>query len=334
MCPVLQSPMKESVIERRRILAVLGLTVATAVWGGGYVATDIALAGLTPMRIMAVRFLIGAVAMALIAVRELPSATRREIGAGVCMGVALFCAFAFQTFGLQYTTASKNAFLTALNVVMVPFIAFVALRKRIGWQGIVGAVMSVVGVAVLSLDGDLGLGLGDGLTLLGAAGFAFQIFLTGLFVRRYRATVLNCVQMATACALSFAVMLASGQTGFVAPASSWRAVIYLGLVSTTFCYLLQTACQRYVDETKSAIILSLESVFGTLFSIALLHEVVTGRMVAGCAIILMAVLVSNMAGAGDAAVNDGAPGNGVAESGVADAQHAADAQGAAAANRP
>lgn len=78
---------------------------------------------------------------------------------------------------------------------MVPFIAFLVLRKRVGWRGVLGACLSVVGVAVLSLNGNMTLGLGDALSLLCAVGFAFQIFFTGLFVQRYRATVLNCVQM-------------------------------------------------------------------------------------------------------------------------------------------
>jgi drug/metabolite transporter (DMT)-like permease len=71
-------------------------------------------------------------------------------------------------------------------------------------------------------------------------------------------------------------------------------MLYLGVVSTTICYLLQTACQKYIDETKAAIILSMESVFGTIFSILILHEVVTVRMVIGCAVILAAVIISNM----------------------------------------
>ena len=78
-------------------------------------------------------------------------------------------------------------------------------------------------------------------------------------------------------------------------AQGWLSVLYLGVVSTTICYLLQTACQQYVDETKAAIILSMESVFGTFFSILILHEQVTPRMAAGCVMILAAVIVSNLA---------------------------------------
>ena len=175
----------------KRGMAIAGLIVVTAIWGGGFVASDIALNSLTPMQIMAIRFLLGAVLMSLISVREFRNINIKEIGAGVLMGIALFAAFALQIIGLQYTTPSKNAFLTALNVVMVPFIAFLVLRKRIGWRGVLGACLSVVGVAVLSLNGNMTLGLGDALSLLCAVGFAFQIFFTGLFVQRYRATILN-----------------------------------------------------------------------------------------------------------------------------------------------
>ena len=283
----------------RRGLSIAGLMLVTAIWGGGFVASDVALDSLTPMQIMAVRFLLGAVLMTLISVRDLRGVHVREIGAGVLMGVALFAGFALQIVGLQYTTPSKNAFLTALNVVMVPFIAFLILRKKIGWRGVLGACLSVVGVAVLSLNGDMTLGLGDALSLLCAVGFAFQIFFTAIFVQRYRATVLNCVQMVTAFVLSLVAMVAMGETHLTPTASGWWSVLYLGVVSTTICYLLQTACQQYVDETKAAIILSMESVFGTLFSIILLHEVVTPRMIAGCAIILVAVVISNLATEGE-----------------------------------
>ncbi len=129
-------------------------------------------------------------------------------------------------------------------------------------------------------------GPGDGLTLICAVGFAFQIFLTSIFVKKYRASVLNFVQMCTAAVLSLVFMAASGQVQFQVTAKGWGSVLYLGIISTTICYLLQTACQKYVDETKAAIILSMESVFGTLFSVIILHESITLRMILGCVIIL------------------------------------------------
>ena len=167
-----------------------------------------------------------------------------EIKAGILMGIALFAAFALQIVGLQYTTPSKNAFLTALNVVIVPFIAFLILKKKISPKGILGAVMSVIGVALLSLKGDFSLGLGDGLTLLCAVGFAFQIFFTSEFVKKYRAEVLNFVQMATSFILSLISLFIFQETEFQVTGEGWLGVLYLGVVSTTICYLIQTLCQN------------------------------------------------------------------------------------------
>lgn len=278
----------------KKWLSIGGLILVTVIWGGGFVASDIALGSMKPFQIMAVRFLLASVLMGLMSIKSLKHMRKDEIKAGVLMGIALFAAFALQIIGLQYTTPSKNAFLTALNVVIVPFIAFLILKKKIGAKGIIGALMSVAGVALLSLNGDLTVSLGDGLTLLCAVGFAFQIFFTGEFVKKYPAAVLNFVQMATAFVLSVISLFCFGETDFQVSTQGWLGVLYLGVVSTTLCYLLQTACQKYVDETKAAIILSMESVFGTLFSILILHEVITLRMVAGCIIILTAVIISNL----------------------------------------
>ena len=266
----------------KKWLAIGGLILVTVIWGGGFVASDMALGSMKPFQIMMVRFLLASVLMGMISMGQHKKEGKLEkragaIKAGILMGIALFAGFALQIIGLQYTTPSKNAFLTALNVVIVPFIAFIILKKKVGMKGIIGAIMSVIGVALLSLNGNLTLSLGDGLTLLCAVGFAFQI-----------------LQMITAFVLSAVSLVIFGENDFQVTTQGWLSVLYLGVISTTVCYLLQTACQKYVDETKAAIVLSMESVFGTIFSIIILHEVITLRMVIGCAIILAAVIISNL----------------------------------------
>ena len=273
----------------KKYMAIAGLILVTVIWGGGFVASDMALDSLSPFQIMTIRFLLASVLMGGISIRNLKGIKKEEVTAGVFMGAALFIGFSLQIIGLQYTTPSKNAFLTATNVVIVPFIAFLICRKKVGFRGIIGAVLAIAGVGLLSL------GLGDGLTLICAVGFAFQIFLTSIFVKKYRASVLNFIQMCTAGVLSLVFMIASGQVHFQVAAKGWWSVLYLGIISTTVCYLLQTACQKYVDETKAAIILSMESVFGTLFSVMILHESITLRMILGCIIILAAVILANSA---------------------------------------
>ena len=278
----------------KKYLGIFGLLLVTIIWGGGFVASDMALETLTPFQIMTIRFLIAAILMTFLGRKQIPSITKEEVKCGFWLGTALFAGFALQIIALQFTTPSKNAFLTATNVVFVPFIALVIYRKKIAVKSLVGAFMAIAGAGILSLQSDFSIGLGDGLTLLCAVGFAFQIFLTGQFVGRIRASVLNFLQMTAACILSIVGLVISGDFHFQPSMRSILAVLYLGVVSTTVCYLLQTVSQQYVDETKSAIILSMEAVFGTGFSVILLHEPVTVRMVIGSAVILAAVLVSEI----------------------------------------
>lgn len=285
---------KETGKHMKKYFGILGLLTVTIIWGGGFVASDMALETLTPFQIMAVRFFIAAVFMTILGGKQLRTIKKDEIKCGFWLGTALFAGFALQIIALQYTTPSKNAFLTATNVVFVPFIALVIYKKKIEMRSLIGAGMAIVGAGVLSLQSDFSINLGDGLTLLCAVGFAFQIFLTGEFVGRIRASVLNFLQMTTACILSIIGLVISGDFHFAPSTKSILAVLYLGVVSTTVCYLLQTVSQKYVDETKSAIILSMEAVFGTVFSVILLHESVTIRMIIGSALILSAVLVSEI----------------------------------------
>ena len=279
----------------KKIPGIIGLVTVTIIWGGGFVASDIALKTLAPFQIMFLRFLIGAICMGVLAKKELKTITKDEIFCGILLGAALFTGFALQIVGLQYTTASKNAFLTATNVVMVPFIAFILERKKIELKSIAGAVLALTGAGILSLQSGFSIGLGDSLTLGCAIGFAFQIYLTGKYVHRIRPAILNFMQMLSACILSFIGLLLSGKISFERVSSSgWLSMLYLGVVSTARCYFVQTWAQKYVDETKSAIILSMEAVFGTVFSVILLQEEVTSRMILGSITILLAVLISEL----------------------------------------
>ena len=251
---------------------MLGLLLVTIIWGAGFTASDIALQSLEPFQIMAGRFLLAALLMGAAGFPRVTKITRQEWKAGTGMGVFLFAAFALQTVGLRYTTPSKNAFLTAANVVFVPFIAFLFYRKKVRPAEMCGAILALAGVGFLSLERDLRLGLGDALTLAGAVCFAFQIVLTGKAVEKYRPMALNFVQMTTACICSLAGLVCSRNVKVSFTAGGVLSVLY-------------------VDETKAAVILSLEAVFGCLFSVLLLKEHITLRMLAGAGMILSAVLI-------------------------------------------
>lgn len=278
----------------KKTLGTAGLFLTAMIWGGGFIACDIALKDLSPFAVMSLRFLIAAICMGTVANKKLKNISKNETLYGILLGLALFGSFAFQTIGLQTTSPSKNAFLTATNVVIVPIIAYFIGKKKIELKTVFGAILALAGVGLLSINHDFSIGFGDFVTLLGAIGFAFQIYLTGLFSSKISIPVLNFLQMSTACLLSFAGLFVGGNLSFNAGKESLLAVIYLGIASTTICYFLQVYGQKYVEETKSAIILSMESVFGTIFSVIILSEAVTGRMLLGGGMIFAAVLISEL----------------------------------------
>lgn len=276
----------------KKNLGVIGLLIVAIIWGSGFIAANKALETMSPLQILCIRFFIAAILMSLVTFRKLKKVDKKVLRAGIILGVLLFMAFATQTIGLKYTTPSKNAFLTSTNVVIVPFIAFVIYKKKVDRFSVVGAILALIGIGILSLNGNLTLGFGDGLTLICAICFAFQIFFTGEFVKEYDVMTLTALQMIVAFLLSIVVILFVEDIHFQVSRFGLLSVIYLGVFSTTVAFLLQTISQKYTDETKAALVLSLESIFGTLFSILLVHEKITARMTIGCMLILGAVIIA------------------------------------------
>lgn len=191
---------------------------------------------------------------------------------------------------------SKNAFLTVTDVVVVLFLTFLIYRRRVGLNGIVGAVMAVVGVRIPFLNGDFFLETGGALTLLGVVGSAFQILPIGEFAAKYQVKVLSCVQMTAAFVLSALLLVGMGGISVHAFKEGRPSILYLGLIGMAPTYLLQTSYQQYVSETKVAIIPSVESVFGILFSVILLKELITPRVIAGRVITPVVVLLFSYSG--------------------------------------
>lgn len=279
-----------------RFKGEIGLLIVAIIWGSGFVASDIALSGFTPFEVMAIRFTISAICLSLVFHKHFKNITKREIFHGIIIGIFLYMAFSMQTIGLMYTTPSKNAFLTAVNVVIVPFIGVILYRRKIDIYGLIGAVLAAIGIGLISLNADLKINLGDMLTLVSAFGFAFHIFFTGEFLTKGTNPIkLTIIQMITASIISIIMLfIMKSDTSKEFSISSLIATIYLGLFSTTLAFLLQTVSQKYTTGTKAAILLSTESVFGTIFSVILLNESLTLKSIIGCVIIFTAIIFSEV----------------------------------------
>lgn len=268
----------------------IGLILVSLIWGSGFVYTQLGLNnGITPFQLMTGRFFIGALLISVIFFKQIKKIDKKDIIPGVLLGGFLFVAFSFQTFGLQFTTSSKSAFLTASNVVIVPFIGCMLYKRKLDKISILSSLIALIGIGIISLETNFTIGIGDSLTLICAIGFAMHIFLTSQFTKKHNPIVLTCIQMITAFLLSLILQIISGEVNADINISTMSSILFLGVFNTTICFLGQTICQTKVDETKTALILSTEAVFGMLFSVVIANEVITTKMIAGSLLIFIAI---------------------------------------------
>ena len=233
------------------------VAAAGVLFGTTFVVVQDAVEAAEPVPFLAVRFLVGAAALAPFA-RRAPVQPGR-VRAGVLCGVALLAGYLFQTIGLQYTTPSVSAFVTYLLVVIVPVIAAVVLRRPPSRPVAAGVVFATVGLFLLTGEATgLGLHRGELLTLGCAVAFAVHIVLLSELSPRFETTALTAVQLAFvggACLLPGAFL-----GGYRFPAAVWLAALYTGVTVSAVAFALQVWGQRRVGPTRTSLLLMLEPV--------------------------------------------------------------------------
>lgn len=270
----------------------LALIGATLLWGSSFVVLKTTLDSVPTLWILAIRFTGAAILMGLPSIKQLAKIDKRCLASGALMGLALYAAYTLQTFGLVYTTPGKNAFLTATYCVLTPFLWWAFTRKRPDLYNILAALVCITGMALVSLNGDLSVGLGEGLTMCCGFFYALHIIFTSKGVARYGVGVLTTIQFATAALLCWISAPISAPFPDSVPSSAWLSIAYMCVLCTFACYYLQTIGQKYTSPQTSSILLTLESVFGTLISVAFYGEQLTLRELAGFALIFIAVIIN------------------------------------------
>ena len=245
-----------------------------------------------PFYVMMIRFVGSALLSFVIAFPRLKKIKTSTVIKGIVAGVFLFLAFSFQTFGLQQTTASKNAFLTATNVVFVPYLCWIIFRKRPGVRQIAASLICVVGISLLTLKGDsVSFGIGDFYSLLCAIFFACHIISLDWATKGEDVLIINAVQMLISGILSTFAALIFSMPPAVISGQAVLSSLYLIAVSTCLAFLLQTAAQKYTTASSASLILSMEALFASIFSFLLLHESMTVLMMFGGALILSSIVL-------------------------------------------
>jgi drug/metabolite transporter (DMT)-like permease len=277
-----------------RAKAETALVGNTILWGASFVIVKGALAGISPILFLALRFSLAAlVLLALFHRRPGPRAVaRREFHAGVLVGALLFLGFLLQTVGLQFTTPPKSAFLTGMTSVAVPLVAALVYRIRPQRSELLGLLTATAGMSLMTLEGPIGsMNRGDVLTLGCAVAFAGHIVTLGHFSEKLSFEALSLIQVATAAVLALALV------GWVEPARiTWRAnlvaaVLVTGLLCTAWAFTVQAWAQQYTSSARTALIFTLEPVFAWLTSYLFVGEGLSARAAAGAALILGGVLL-------------------------------------------
>lgn len=278
--------------DKKNTYANLGLILVAFVWGSGFVVTKGILDKIPTYYLLSYRFIISFIIISIAYHKKFREFNKQNVKAGLLLGVFMFLGFVSQTIGLNYTTVGKQAFITASNVVMVPFISWAISKKKPDTYDFIGAFFCFLGVAIISLDGNLTLGIGELLSFLGAFFFATHTASIGYFAKDNCPIVLSILQMLMAgiLALGFAFAL-EGEPVMLTSETFWP-IIYLAFFSTFLAFLVQNVAQKYTSPTNAAMILSLEAVFGTILGIILLKDPFNFRMLVGFTLVFVSIIIA------------------------------------------
>jgi len=281
----------EMTSKKRKYLADLSLLFVAFVWGGGFVAVKDALNTVSPMLLMSLRFIIASVIMFIVFRKKIGKLSILDYKKGSIVGFVLFLAFAAQTYGLQYTTASKQGFLTAVYVIIVPFLYWIIYKRRPQLKVFIGSFLTIAGIGLISLQSVAAFNIGDSLTLLCALFFAMHIISIEYFTKNMNVFKLAFIQLLVASILFTILALLTEPYTIDLTRRAWSAIIYLAIFSTFACFTTQTIAQKYTTSSHASIIMSLESVFAAILGVLLLSEVMTPLMILGCLLIFIAILI-------------------------------------------
>lgn len=272
------------------ILATIALLIATALWGSSFAITQVVVTRMDLVSGMLFRSLIAVMILLLLkpkAIFELNPIDRKH---SIFIGFFLGSGYLLQSWGLQYTTATASGFIAGMFVVFTPLVGALLFRERIRGLTWAAILVAVFGLAVMTLRG-VGLGFGESITLVTALMWSLQITFLSRWGRPEIAWAMTIMQMAVVAAMSFVLSLILGTLQFP-PSQLWDELVYLGAGAGALALLLQTWGQAQVSAVRAAIIFTLEPVWGAVFSVIIVADVITPPIAIGGGLIIFAMLIS------------------------------------------
>lgn len=287
---------------RQNVFPVL----AALIWGMAFVAQSVGADLVGPFTFNAARAFIGFLFLLVICValrlREKGMAEKKTysreyykdlIIGGICCGIALTLAVNLQQKGLETTSSGKAGFITALYIVLVPIAGLFLKKKapRLLWLSV---AIAVAGLYFLSISGSVSVTVGDFYMLICALCFTGHIMVIDHFTNRVSGIELSCMQFLVVALISAVGMFATETPTWAGLVSCAVPLLYVGILSSGVGYTLQILAQKGSNPTVVSLLMSLESVFATVFGALILHEAMSGREYFGCVLMLIAVVLAQL----------------------------------------
>ena len=286
-----------------KTLSLFSALLCTFIWGTTFIAQDTGMDDIGPFTFNAVRFFVGFLAIIplviLFEIKKFKSEFKLDFKTfttlSLLIGFSLFLGSALQQVALQYTDVANAAFFTIFYVPMVPIIIFLFRRKSIHWSVWPSVILCLIGGYLLTNFYDATVRLGDSLVILGALFWSTHIIFTGIIVTKYNLPLtLGAIQTLIVAILSFFIGLLYEEFIFENILKEIDSILYAGILSGGFAFVLQIYAQKNILPAPAAIIFSLEGVFATIAAWFLLDQILGINNLLGCFFILCGVLLSQL----------------------------------------
>ena len=273
------------------------LIIVTMIWGLGFPITKLAVeSGYGPNTIIFMRFLVASILIGIIVRRRILSMGRTYLIFGFVSGVFLFLGFYFQTLGAVYTTPSKNAFITQLNIVFVPFLAIWFSKQKLDGHNVLAVLIAICGLYLIAFEGRRfqGMNMGDVFTFICALLVAFHVVTASHFQKKFHLYPALFVFVSMVTAMFLALFFVPFETIPVITLGNVWPLFFLGLFNTALGFSVQSIALKVSQPTRISLIVSLEGLFGAIGSVLIIREVLSVYLVVGGFMILTGIVLTEL----------------------------------------
>jgi len=282
---------------KKATIAKMALFLTAVLWGSTFTFGKLASEVFSASFIIALRFLIAGIALLIAAYPQRKQLDKKYLFDGFLMGLTIFISYFLQVTGLTLgTSPGKSAFLSTTYSIMVPFIYWLVTKDRPKAHHIMCVFLCLAGVGILSLSGGWGMSAGDMITVLSGLPYAINIVISAIVCRNRNALLLTTIELWVVTIFAWIFVFAGNTFPTEFPLPAVGSIVFMGLFATALCLFLQTYGLKYAEPAIGGMLLSLESVFGVVFSVIIYHEHVTFRMLIGFVVIFIAILLSQWDG--------------------------------------